>query len=117
MSFDHHKLNVYHRGLDVLESCDKVAQHLPAGRAHLPDQIDRATTSIVANIAEGAGEFSRKEKARFYRMARRSAIESAAWLDIVERRREAPAPLVQQGLRQLHEVVAMLVKLIQSCRR
>jgi len=36
----------------------------------------------VLNIAEGAGEFAPKEKVRFYRMARRSATESAAVLDV-----------------------------------
>ena len=36
----------------------------------------------MLNIAEGAGEFAPKEKARFYRMARRSATESAAVLDV-----------------------------------
>jgi four helix bundle protein len=65
-------------------------------RASLKDQLDNAASSVVANIAEGAGEFSGKEKARFYRMARRSAVEIAAWVEIV---------------------VAMLVKLIQTCER
>jgi four helix bundle protein len=37
------------------------------------------------NIAEGAGEFSPSEKARFYRMARRSATECAAILHVCRR--------------------------------
>ena len=71
----------------------------------------------MANIAEGAGEFSPKEKARFYRMARRSANEVAAWLEIVELRREAAPALLRAALRELEEVVSMLVGLIQSCER
>ena len=71
----------------------------------------------MANIAEGAGEFSAKEKARFYRMARRSAIEIAAWVDIIDSRREAPEPLVQRALHELEIVVAMLVRLVQTCER
>jgi four helix bundle protein len=115
--FDHHRLDVYRRSLELLDTCDEIAHHLPLGRAHLRDQIDRAVSSIVANIAEGAGEFSRKEKARFYRMARRSAVEQAAWLEIIARRQEAPAVVVTRGLQQTEEVVAMLVRLIQSCER
>src|SRR5262245_57376276 len=115
MPFDHHKLEVYRRSLELLETCDNVARQLPTGRAHLRDQLDRAASSIVANIAEGAGEFSRKEKARFYRMARRSAIEMAAWLEIVERRHEAPQPLLKGALHQLQDIVSMLVKLIRRC--
>ncbi|MCA9605452.1 MAG: four helix bundle protein [Myxococcales bacterium] len=40
-------------------------------------------------MAEGAGELSPAEKARFDRMARRSAIEVVACLEIIERRDEA----------------------------
>ena len=79
--------------------------------------MDRAASSIVANIAEGAGEFSRKEKARFYRMARRSAIEMAAWLEIAARRGEVSQDAVARALQQAHDVVCMLVKLIGSCDR
>jgi four helix bundle protein len=117
MAFDHHKLDVYRRSLELLETCDEVVNQLPSGRAHLRDQMERAASSVVANIAEGAGEFSRKEKARFYRMARRSAIEQAAWLEITARRREAPEPVLQRALQQAQDVVSMLVKLIQSCER
>ena len=87
------------------------------GRAHLRDQIERAVTSVVANIAEGAGEFSPKEKARFYRMARRSAIEVAAWLEVTARRQEAPEPLLTRALALLEEVVAMLVSPIKNADR
>lgn len=117
MAFDHHKLQVHQRALDALETCDEIVQHLPKGRAHLRDQIERSATSVVANIAEGTGEFSPKEKARFYRMARRSAIEVAAWLEITARRREAPEAKLNEALGQLEQVVAMLVALIKSCDR
>jgi four helix bundle protein len=80
MYFDHERLHVYQRSLEVLDVCDRVIAALPRGRAHLKDQLDRAVTSIVLNVAEGAGEFSVAEKQRFYRMARRSATESAAIL-------------------------------------
>jgi len=48
-------------------------------------------------------------------MARRSAIEIAAWLEIAARRGEASEPAVSQALQQVHDVVCMLVKLIRSC--
>lgn len=99
------------------DTCDEIVPHLPVGRAHLRDQIERAVTSVVANIAEGAGEFSPKEKARFYRMARRSAIEVAAWLEVTARRQEAPEPLLTRALALLEEVVAMLVSLIKNADR
>ena len=76
-----------------------------------------STIKRSMSIAEGAGEFSRKEKARFYRMARRSAIEQAGWLEIIARRHEAPEPVLKRAQHRAQDVVSMLVKLIQSCER
>jgi four helix bundle protein len=55
--FDQEKLDVYNASTDFV-ACAR-------GRAYLADELQRAATSIVLNIAEGAGEFSRKDKARF----------------------------------------------------
>ena len=117
MPLDHQKLDVYRHSRTLLETCDEIVKRLPKGRSGLKGQLDSAASSVVANIAEGAGEFSGKEKARFYRMARRSAVEIAAWVEIIERRCEAPAPLLERALRELEVIVAMLVKLIQTFER
>ena len=117
MAFDHHKLDVYQCALDALDACDRVTAQLPKGRGHIRDQLDRASGSIVANIAEGAGEFTPREKARFYRIARRSAIEAVAWLEVIERRGEAPQALLRAALGYLERVVSVLVKLIRPRSR
>jgi four helix bundle protein len=111
MSLDHTKLDVYHRALDLLDYLDQIQELMPAGRAHLRDQLDRAGTSIVLNIAEGAGEFSLPDKQRFYRMARRSATESAAILDILERRKAVTVEVVQAARDLIVRVVSMLARL------
>lgn len=111
MSLDHTKLDVYHRALELLDHLDQIHDLMPAGRAHLKDQLDRAGTSIVLNIAEGAGEFSLPDKQRFYRMARRSATETAAVLDILERRRAVDPTRIQAARELLVRVVSMLVRL------
>jgi four helix bundle protein len=116
MSFDHERLDVYQRALEVLDLCDEIAEQLPKGRAHLRDQLDRAATSIVLNIAEGAGEFSFDEKCRFYRIARRSATETAALLHVVLRRRH-PRNKIQAARELLDRVVAMLVRMTKPSFR
>ncbi len=83
--FDHEKLDVYQAAIDFVVVADNVVEHLPRGRAYLADQLNRAATSVPLNIAEGAGEFSPAEKARFYRMAKRSATECAAIFDVCRR--------------------------------
>jgi four helix bundle protein len=62
------------------------------------------------HLAEGA-EFSRDEKQRFYRMARRSATETAAILDILDRRQAVAASVLAPALELLERVVAMLARL------
>ena len=117
MALDHQKLEVYRRALALLQTCDEIGRQLPKGRAELKRQLEDAAGSVVANIAEGAGEFSGREKARFYRMSRRSAVEIAAWVEVTGLRREAPQPLVDRALSEVESVVAMLVRLIRTCER
>jgi four helix bundle protein len=55
------------------------------------DQLERASSSIVLNIGEGAGRFSGPDQARFFVIARGSATECAAVLDVLRVRRLATA--------------------------
>jgi len=84
--FDHEKLDVYQIAIDWVSHAQDIQEGLPRGSGNLADQLQRATASIVLNIAEGAGEFAGADKARFYRIAKRSATECAAALDVAKRR-------------------------------
>ena len=117
MPFDHDHLDVYQCALAVVDLVDELIDQMPKGRAHLKDQLDRSATSIVLYIAEGAGEFSRADKQRFYRIAKRSATESAATLDIIARRNHAPPELLMKARGYLERIVAMLVRLSQPTSR
>ncbi len=75
----------------------------------MADQLHRAATSIALNIAEGAGEFSAPEKARFYRIARRSATESAAAVDLLVRMGAIDPAIAQAGRSLLLQIVSILV--------
>ncbi|MEM6995058.1 MAG: four helix bundle protein [Myxococcota bacterium] len=89
----------------------------PPGNGDLADQLRRATTSIALNIAEGAGEYSRVDKARFYRMAKRSATECAGVVDVA-RRLDIIAPLRFDERRAvLFSIVSMLVKMVRGLAR
>ena len=81
---DHEKLTVYQTAIEFVILADEVIEHLPRGRSYLSDQLQRAALSIPLNIAEGAGEYAIDEKARFYRMAKRSATECAGVLDVCQ---------------------------------
>lgn len=111
--FDHERLDAYQVGLDFVVLVDQLVTSLPRGRAHLADQLHRAATSICLNIAEGAGEFSLPDKRRFYRMAKRSATECAAILDILGRIRAADTIHLSTGRELLLRAVAMLTRMAQ----
>ena len=105
MVLDHERLDVYRLALDFLVFAHQVIEALPRGRSHLCDQLTRASTSIVLNLAEGAGKHSKPDKRRYYLSARGSATESAALLD---------EPGHRAGKEMLVRVVSMLIKLAQS---
>jgi four helix bundle protein len=65
-------------------------------------------------MAEGAGEFSSKEKARFYRMAKRSATECAACLDACRKLNLVNNQKYNDGRELLLRIVSMFVKLAQQ---
>jgi four helix bundle protein len=111
-AFDHEKLDVYQTALEFIALVSEMLEQFPSGRHALATQLDRAATSVVLNIAEGAGEFSRAEKARFYRMAKRSATECAAALDVCRVWKAAAPKHLDVGRELLLRVVAMLIRMI-----
>src|SRR5205814_4135277 len=110
--FDHEKLDVYREAINF---CGWVGEFLASisAKAAAKDQLDRASTSIPLNIAEGNGKFSARDRARFFEMARGSALECAACLDVlIVRKLAKEEPLVAQKER-LVRIVEMLVGLLR----
>jgi four helix bundle protein len=114
MVLDHERLDVYHVALDFLVFANQVIEALPRGRSHLADQLTRASTSIVLNLAEGAGKHSKPDKRRYYLTARGSATESAALLDVCARLKLLDEAGHKAGKDVLVRIVSMLIKLAQS---
>ena len=112
--FDHRKLDVYRVTIDFIAICDGIVENLPPGRSYLANQLRRACLSISLNVAEGAGEFSKKEKARFYRIALRSATECAAVLDVCRALSISDPQSIVRGDSLLHRIVPMLTKMIKN---
>jgi len=114
MEFDHQRLDVYRLALEFVVLADRLVRELPRGRAHLSDQLSRASLSIVLNIAEGAGKVSAGDKRRYYLSARGSATESAALLDVLALVKLATESDHRTGNELLIRIVSMLVKLARS---
>ena len=112
--FDCQRLEVFGHAVEAVAVIDELVEELPEGRAYIRDQLRRAANSIALNIAEGAGEFVPGEKARFYRMAKRSATECAGQILVCERLGLSEAPRIEAALDLLQRVISMLVTLVHS---
>ena len=112
--FAHEKLDVYNFALDFLVLADELVEHLPRGRGHLADQLSRASTSIVLNLAEGAGKFSKPDNRRYYMIAVGSTTECAAILDVCLRMNLVLSAPHSVGKVMLERIAAMLVKLAKA---
>ncbi len=110
--FDFEKLFVFQRSLELAAEIDLIAESLPPRRAYLADQIRRAACSVTLNIGEGAGEFVRREKARFYRYARRSATETGAAIALIEKLTLAEPRSTENAREFLWQVISMLTTLV-----
>jgi four helix bundle protein len=83
MKFDFQKLTVYkkaklfHQNAKEIISVKKLA-------SYEKDQLSRASFSIVLNIAEGSGRFSKKDRRNFFVITRSSVFECVAILDVLE---------------------------------
>lgn len=114
--FDHEKLDVYRKAVEFTGRANEIAEAFPRGRHYLADQLQRASLSIVLNIAEGAGKYSNVDKAGFYARARGSTTECAAVLDVcVKLRLLTPASIIDDK-RLLERICSMLTKLIRAQR-
>src|SRR2546423_11259878 len=110
--FDHAKLDVYREAINFCGWVGEFLASIPA-KAAAKDQLDRASTSIPLNIAEGNGKFSARDRARFFEMARGSALECAARLDVLVVRKLAKEETLAAQKERLVRIVEMLVGLLR----
>src|SRR4051794_21335443 len=110
--FDHEKLDVYREAIafvawvsTVLENAVRVGD--------VKDQIDRASTSIPLNIAEGNGKYALKDRCRYFDIAHGSALECAAGLDVLVAKAKLTADQILPGKDHLQRIVRMLMGLIK----
>jgi four helix bundle protein len=95
---------VYESALELTALVDQLVEATVA-RFHLKETLDRSSTVIALRIAQAAGETSKGERRRQYRLARRAATDCGAVLDILARRPGAD-PAVLGPARQLVLVLA-----------
>jgi four helix bundle protein len=110
--FDHEKLDVYQESIAFCAWAGDILSTITV-KAAAKDQLDRASTSVPLNIAEGNGKFSARDRARFLETARGSALECAACLDVLVARKLMNANQIGEAKAQLAGIVRMLIGLLK----
>lgn len=114
VAFGHRSLRVYGLALEIAVRVFRATRTAPAFAWPVTRQLVKAMTSVVLNIAEGAGEFTPREKARFYRMSRRSACEVVAAVDLLVAMNVMPEAVAREADADLDEMCSVLTAMIRN---
>lgn len=111
--FDHEDLDVYRVTLKLIAWIDPLLTKFSCS-TDLRSKLDKSTTSIVLNIAEGNGRFTGADQSKFYETAYKATIQSASLLDLAGGSRLDVAASVEECRELLRRVAAMLTALSKA---
>ncbi len=81
------------------------------------DQIRRSGTSVGANVREAKASSSRKELARFYDIALRSANETDFWWEVLKQGYEYDSELFNKVKAELLQIEKVLGKILTNLKK
>jgi four helix bundle protein len=114
MSFMFENLLVYQKSVDLAEKISNHTDTFPKGNYYLVDQINRASLSIAANIAEGNGRFHKGDRKQFFYISRGSTHECVPLLEVAKRKSLIPHDKAAEMKNELEVIAKMLSGLIKG---
>ena len=111
--FDFEKLDIYRKAKVFNSSIRKLIRSRKFDRITV-DQLHRASFSIVLNIAEGSGRFSKRDRRNFYVIARSSVFECVAILDVLRDEEIISSEVYAQYYNQAEELSKILFAMIRN---
>ncbi|MEM7228151.1 MAG: four helix bundle protein, partial [Planctomycetota bacterium] len=100
--------------LDFADATLHATKRFPRESRFLADQLNRAAVSIAANIAEENGRSTRRDRARFFVIARGSMLECLPLLEPARRHSLVTQERHGDLIQQLDEISRMLAGLSRS---
>lgn len=111
-------LKVYQKALIFTKLVRNTTRRFPKEELFvLTSQFKRAADSIVLNIAEGAGNTSKKEFSHFLDYSIRSGFECLGCLDIAIENEFIPKDVYDEVAFAANEIIAMLDGLQKSLKK
>lgn len=106
----HERLDVFDAAVELVELVAEV--RAPRGAAPALEQLKRSSSSVALNIAEACGKPPQsRDRARFFDIARGSALESAAALRVLLALKALSPGRYQRGHALCERAYAMLTRL------
>jgi four helix bundle protein len=117
MAFMFQKLEVYQKSVDFAEAISNLTDTFPKGYYYLVDQLNRASLSIAANLAEGNGRWHKGDRKQFFWIARGSSQECVPLLEIAKRKKFLKEDAHAKLLSELETINKMITGLIKGLEK
>ena len=115
---DYRKLDVYRRSLLFTKVVRQTTTAFPKSELYaLASQFHRAVDSIALNIAEGSGNDSKREFAKFLKYSIRSGYDCGCRTDIAMVQKYISKNEYANLTKEINEIISMLVGLKRSLEK
>jgi four helix bundle protein len=112
---DFRKLKVWQSSMHLARGCYAITESFPRSELFgLTSQLRRSAVSIPSNIAEGCGRGSKREFARYLRIAYGSACELGTQLELAQQIPVGRSRELTELLIQVEDVRRMLTSFIHQ---
>lgn len=111
--FDFQNLEVYKKAKHFNTEITALLADVKVSR-NINDQLTRAAFSIVLNIAEGSGRFSKADRRHFFIISRGSVFECAAIIDLLKDAKHMAVERYEQLLILCEELSKILYTMIRN---
>ena len=113
MPFAVENLHAYQKAVNFADEILAEAEQFPRGYGFLADQLNRASVSIAANLAEGNGRFTKADRKRFFGISRGSLLECLPLLELARRRGlldDQRHDQLRRALEELGRIISGLIR-------
>lgn len=111
--FEFQKLEVYKKAKGFHTDANHLISNVKPDKT-VKDQLYRAPFSVVLNLAEGSGRFSKLDRRRFFVIARGSVFECVAILDVLHDQRLIDETTYNSFLKNADELSRILYSMAKN---
>jgi four helix bundle protein len=116
--FEFEKFDVYQRSVEFANKMFSLTKKFPeTERYGLSSQLNRAASSISLNIAEGFSNFYKKDKNKYFRIARGSTYECVPALLISKKQSYIDDQVHEELYNDCFEISRMISGLIRAVNK